>query len=217
MTGTTFAIDEGVLTFRAPPDYEQPADRDTNNVYQVTVVASDGANRGTLGVTVTVTEQNEGPVVSGTPEFTVVENRDLPNAVYTARDPEAVGGVTTAITWSLSGRDGGGLHHRPGYGSADLPQPAGPRAASGRQPGQRVRGHRAGPRRTELRRLRGDGDGGGTWPRSPAPPPSARRRTSRECWRPIPRLARGSWTWIPPGGFPAPTAATSPSTGRAGN
>ena len=105
--GDDFAIDEGVLTFRTPPDYEQPADRDTNNVYQVTVVASDGANRGTLGVIVTVTEQNEGPVVSGTPEYTVVENRGLPNAVYTARDPEAVGGVTTAITWSLSGRDGG--------------------------------------------------------------------------------------------------------------
>ena len=105
--GDDFAIDEGVLTFRTPPDYEQPADRDTNNVYQVTVVASDGANRGTLGVTVTVTEQNEGPVVSGTPEFAVVENRNLPNAVYAARDPEAVGGVTTAITWSLSGGDGG--------------------------------------------------------------------------------------------------------------
>ncbi|WP_420625273.1 cadherin domain-containing protein [Candidatus Poriferisodalis sp.] len=102
-----FAIDEGVLTFSRPPDYEQPGDRDTDNVYEVTVVASDGANRGTLDVTVTVTEQNEGPVVSGTAEFTVTENRDLPNAVYTAQDPEAVGGVTTAITWRLSGRDGG--------------------------------------------------------------------------------------------------------------
>ncbi len=104
-----FLIDEGgVLTFSAPPDYEQPADRDEDNVYQVTVVASDGANRGTLGVTVTVTEQNEGPVVSGAAEFTVAENRDLPSsAVYTARDPEAVGGVTTTIRWSVSGRDGG--------------------------------------------------------------------------------------------------------------
>ena len=103
-----FLIDEGVLTFRAPPDYEQPADRDENNVYRVTVVASDGANRGTLGVTVTVTEQNEGPVVSGAPEFTINENQHLPSsAVYTARDPEAVGGVTTTIRWSVSGRDGG--------------------------------------------------------------------------------------------------------------
>ena len=103
-----FLIDEGVLTFSAPPDYEQPADRDEDNVYRVTVVASDGANRGTLGVTVTVTEQNEGPVVSGAPEFTINENRHLPSsAVYTARDPEAVGGVTTTIRWSVSGRDGG--------------------------------------------------------------------------------------------------------------
>ena len=103
-----FLIDEGVLTFRAPPDYEQPADRGTDNVYRVTVVASDGANRGTLGVTVTVTEQNEGPVVSGAPEFTINENQHLPSsAVYTARDPEAVGGVTTTIRWSVSGRDGG--------------------------------------------------------------------------------------------------------------
>ena len=104
-----FVIDQGgVLTFSAPPDYEDPADRGTDNVYQVTVVASDGAKRGTLDVTVTVTEQNEGPVVSGTPEFTVVENRHLPSsAVYTARDPEAVGGVATTIRWSVSGRDGG--------------------------------------------------------------------------------------------------------------
>ena len=108
-----FAIDQGVLTFSAPPDYEGPADSDRDNVYQVTVVASDGANRGTLDVTVTVTEQNEGPVVSGTAEFTINENRDLAqnqggsSTTYTAQDPEAVGGVSTAITWRLSGRDGG--------------------------------------------------------------------------------------------------------------
>ena len=54
-----FAIAEGVLTFSAPPDYEQPADSDRDNVYEVTVVASDdGANRGTLDVTVTVSEQS---------------------------------------------------------------------------------------------------------------------------------------------------------------
>ena len=105
--GDDFAIDDGVLTFGAPPDYEQPADSDRDNVYEVTVVASDGTNRGTLGVAVTVTGQNEGPVVSGSAEFTVDENRDLPDAVYSAWDPEAVGGVSTAITWRLSGRDGG--------------------------------------------------------------------------------------------------------------
>ena len=64
-TRDDFLIDEGVLTFSAPPDYEGPADRDEDNVYRVTVVASDGAKGGALDVTVTVTEQNEGPVVSG--------------------------------------------------------------------------------------------------------------------------------------------------------
>ena len=157
-----FAIDEGgVLTFSAPPDYEDPADSGRNNVYQVMVVASDGVNRGTLDVTVTVTGQNEGPVVSGTPEFTVVENRDLPSAaVYNARDPEAVGGVATTIRWSVSGGRRG-LHHRPRDRGAELPHPTGLRASRRRQPGQRVRGHCEGPRRPELRRLPGDGDGGG--------------------------------------------------------
>ena len=61
--------------------------------------------RGTLAVVVTVTELNEGPVVSGTATFTVNENRDLTNATYTAADPEATGGVSTTITWSV-GRHG---------------------------------------------------------------------------------------------------------------
>ena len=30
-----------------------------------------------------------------------------PGATYSASDPEATGGVTTTITWSVSGRDGG--------------------------------------------------------------------------------------------------------------
>ena len=72
------------------------------------MVATDGEGlRGTLEVTVTVTELNEGPVVSGTATFTVNENQDLSGATYTASDPEATGGVTTTITWSTAGRDGG--------------------------------------------------------------------------------------------------------------
>ena len=63
--------------------------------------------RGTLGVTVTVTELNEGPVVSGTATFTINEYQDLSNASYTARDPEATGGGTTTIRWSTSGRGRG--------------------------------------------------------------------------------------------------------------
>ncbi len=54
----------GVLTFSSSPDYENPADADTDNAYEMTIQASDGTNQGTLGVTVTVTDVNEGPVMS---------------------------------------------------------------------------------------------------------------------------------------------------------
>ena len=45
----------GVLSFSTSPDYESPVDADTDNVYQVTIQASDGTNTATLDVTVTVT------------------------------------------------------------------------------------------------------------------------------------------------------------------
>ena len=105
--GDDFAIAEGILTFSSPPDFERPGDSNADNVYEITVVASDGDNRGTLDVAITITEQNEGPEVSGTATFPVSENRDLSDAAFTATDPEATIGVTTTITWSTSGRDGG--------------------------------------------------------------------------------------------------------------
>ena len=107
--GDDFTIDEsGALAFAGSPDYEIPVDSDSNNVYALSVVATDGGGlRGTFAVVVSVTELNEGPAVSGTASFTVNENLDLSGAAYTATDPEATGGVTTTITWSVSGRDGG--------------------------------------------------------------------------------------------------------------
>ncbi len=63
LTGTDsgdFSISSsGSLTFSSPPDYESASDSDTNNVYEVTVNASDGTNTATLDVTVTVTDEAE--------------------------------------------------------------------------------------------------------------------------------------------------------------
>lgn len=104
----------GLLAFASPPDYENPRDVGGDNVYDLEVVATDAEGlRGVQAVTVTVTALNEGPVVSGTAEFTVNENQALTHnlngysTTYTATDPEAIGGVTTTITWSVTGRDGG--------------------------------------------------------------------------------------------------------------
>ena len=49
----------GVLTFRSSPDYAEPADADTNNVYMVTVEADDGTYTDTYDVTVRVTEVDD--------------------------------------------------------------------------------------------------------------------------------------------------------------
>ena len=98
----------GVLAFTGPPDFESPTDADRDNVYEVTVEARDDAfSAGTLEVTVTVTDVNEGPVVSGSQSLSFAENQatDRILAIYTATDPEDPG--TPITRWSLSGRDAG--------------------------------------------------------------------------------------------------------------
>ena len=63
-----FAISStGVLTFSTQPDRENPADADTNNVYLVTVQASDGPNTVSLDVAVTVTDAADPPPAPAAP------------------------------------------------------------------------------------------------------------------------------------------------------
>ena len=103
-----FSIDSstGVLSFGSSPDYspdyEGPADGDTDNEYLVTVEASDGTETGRLAVAVTVTDVDEAPVISGATAPDYAENGTVAVGTYTAIDPE---GAT--ITWSLSGDDSG--------------------------------------------------------------------------------------------------------------
>ena len=61
-----FAIsDAGLLTFMSPPDYESPEDADRDNVYRVTVQATDARETvGVLEVEVTVIDVDDGGVAS---------------------------------------------------------------------------------------------------------------------------------------------------------
>ena len=90
----------GVLTFRTPPDFETPADAGKNNVYNVIVSASNGTLSGTLAVQVTVTNANEGPVVTGDATVEYAENGAAAVATYSATDPES-----DSVTWTLTGDD----------------------------------------------------------------------------------------------------------------
>ena len=59
-----------VLNFQSSPNYENPTDEDTDNQYDVTIHASDGANTSSLQVVVSVTnvrhDPDELPVITGT-------------------------------------------------------------------------------------------------------------------------------------------------------
>ena len=62
--GDDFSINSaGVLTFKSPPDYENPTDTNEDNGYYVRVNASDGTETAYLDVRVTVTDVNETPVM----------------------------------------------------------------------------------------------------------------------------------------------------------
>ena len=88
----------GVLSFKAKPDYEMPGDADGDNVYEVTVRASDGTMHEDRMVMVTVTGVNEAPEVSGPSSENFAENGEGPVATFTAEDPEGA----TPITWSIA-------------------------------------------------------------------------------------------------------------------
>jgi len=94
--GSLFAVDAstGILTFKTAPDFEDPADADGDNVYEVIVQADDGEvvnNTATITLTVTVTNKNDAPVVSNSLSDLVVDETDPNttinlNSVFT--DPE---------------------------------------------------------------------------------------------------------------------------------
>lgn len=50
----------GVLSFIDPPDYENPQDNDLDNIYVLTVTASDGELAASLGIIVTINDVVEG-------------------------------------------------------------------------------------------------------------------------------------------------------------
>ena len=96
-----FAVsDTGELTFRKAPDYERPADSNKDNAYSLSIRASDGRNYGYLAVTVTVTDINEAPDISGSDRIVFQENGTNSLAAYRATDQE-----NGTISWNLSGTD----------------------------------------------------------------------------------------------------------------
>ena len=97
--GGKFTAVDGELNFKAKPDYENATDANTDNVYEVTVQASDGKLTGMRKVKVTVENAEEAGVV------TLSKTQPRVGIAVTASltDPD---GSISSLTWQWSNRDG---------------------------------------------------------------------------------------------------------------
>ncbi|HUP94198.1 MAG TPA: cadherin domain-containing protein [Burkholderiales bacterium] len=111
-----FAIDsdDGELRFVGSPNFEAPADSGGDNVYNLTVVASDGFISSSQAVAITVTDENETPTDITFTGGTVAENAADGTLVATAAgvDPDAGGGndganVFENLSYTLTDNAGG--------------------------------------------------------------------------------------------------------------
>ncbi len=102
---------EGVLTFKVAPDYENPVDTGTDNMYEVTITATDNGTPEKMvmhALTITVTDVNEhAPVFAGGPTATVAYEENDPTEVTVVIATDADAGQT--VTFMLSGGADAGL------------------------------------------------------------------------------------------------------------
>ena len=95
-----FTIDgtTGEISFRTAPDFENPGDANGDNVYDIIIMATDGANETPQAVAVTVTNVDDNsPSFSSDATVSVAENE---TPAYTAMATDADG---STLTYSLSG------------------------------------------------------------------------------------------------------------------
>ena len=112
VSGSELAITSaGVLTFVSAPDYE------TKTSYTATVTVTDGVNETTQDISITVTNSNEIPLITGNSAFSISEevaqlcsggdlygNGNCEVFNITATDPE-----NDELTYSISGADKDGF------------------------------------------------------------------------------------------------------------
>jgi uncharacterized protein YjbI with pentapeptide repeats len=112
---TNFSINTatGSLSFSSPPDFENPTDSDTNNLYQVIVTVSDGTHDVNETISVTVTDALESTPnnppggLNSTGTLSISENQPVGTVVgsFTATDPDAGAVLTYQLVSGLGDGD----------------------------------------------------------------------------------------------------------------
>lgn len=106
---------DGQLAFINAPDFENPADELSSNVYHLTVTVHDGHSSTAQQITVTVTPQNEfaPQFTNATPTFTIAENSGFGTVVGTVSATDADDSVSTVTYSIISGNTGGAFGINP--------------------------------------------------------------------------------------------------------
>ena len=94
----------GVVTFKSAPNYEDPLDKNKDNTFHFSVIASDGLLSATASYSFSITNVNESPVISSTKIDDIEEGKILV-ATISASDPDA----NTSLTYTLINAKDGGL------------------------------------------------------------------------------------------------------------
>ncbi len=91
----------GAVTFKSNPDFETPNDANSDNIYEITIEASDGTDSISDDLVITVLDvDNEGnPIIEGLSSQSVNENESI-NISFSVTDPQ-----NDSMTYSLSGVD----------------------------------------------------------------------------------------------------------------
>lgn len=92
----SISASSGEVRFLSSPDFEAPADRDGDNVYELVVRASDGVNESTKDVTIRVMDVNETPVAVD--DGVVVRGRSASTGNVLANDGDPDAGDVLHVT-----------------------------------------------------------------------------------------------------------------------
>ena len=96
-----FSFSGGVLSFRATPDFESPADTGGDNVYEVTVVANDEFDEAVRAVVITVTNEDEAGTVTLTPTAANVDG-EIMASVTDIDSPRGIPDADVMWQWAKS-------------------------------------------------------------------------------------------------------------------
>lgn len=117
-----FTIDpnSGALSFLASPDFETPGSFDSDNVYELDIVVSDGILTDTESVTISVLNANEAPTLAGSTTTNMIEEQLTTGFSASATDIDAGDGLTYSLATSSGTNDNALLQIAPDTGAVSF-------------------------------------------------------------------------------------------------